>query len=213
MAFTVLWPGVPPVGSRACPGGSLVTPGGCRLEPLPAPAPPSAGIPEAPWVPSLLGFVPLPPCPPFWTPSSSLHLTSVSWASQCPGPFLLPLRSRKGHRRGISAEPSHTPPSHSSPPALSAAPPASPSLRVAVSKTRHVLLQETPGVAPIVPSVVCPLNTLMPVTMTPSSQMHLTYRLPSCKSVWRENSTCLLVSVSTPALHMVAKTVRLNSAA
>ena len=121
----MLWPGVPPVGSRACPGGSLVTPGGCRLEPLPAPAPPSAGIPEAPWVPSLLGFVPLPPCPPFWTPSSSLHLTSVSWASQCPGPFLLPLRSRKGHRRGISAEPSHTPPSHSSPPALSAAPPAS----------------------------------------------------------------------------------------
>ena len=134
---------------------------------------------------------------------------------RCPGPLgALGLFSPSFPERSAStaspAEPSHAPLLHGLPPVLFTAPLAFPGLRVAVSKTRHILLPEAPGVAPIVPSVVSPLNTLMSVTMTPSSQMPLT---AGCHPVRVEDSACLLVSLSPPAFHMVAQIVLLNSAA
>lgn len=187
VAFAALWSGVPPVGSRTCPGGSSVTPVAAAsgsswpLHPLSwHPRVPSllCSLASCHFLLVLLSGPPAPPC----TRSRCPGLLSAL------GLFSFPSVLKRDAIEVSPAEPSHAPQSHGLLPALhsSSGLPGPRSCRVQDESPQPPSGDH--GVTPITPSVVRPLSTLTPVTMTPSSQTCL---MAGCHPVRVSGGVCL----------------------
>lgn len=126
----------------------------------------------------LLSGSPAPPCTRSWCPGLLSAL----------GLFSFPSVLERDAFELSPAEPFHAPQSHGLLPALHSSPGLPGPWSRCVQDESPQPPSGDPGVTPIAPSVVCPLSTLTPLTVTPSSQTRL---MAGCHPVSVSGGVCL----------------------